>query len=1416
MATPSPRMPSQGPARLTGAFSSARMQARGGWRKASGGQRGRRSVSVVRFAEEAASNTPEEAAEQMPPPTKIPRRSQISFVPPTPTLEERCHALATNALAVLAFYARLVDEDNFTSAQTLSEMRRNWEPFDSYKTNQLLENAQYHHHFIDADEVARSLLSDHHHDEGLPLGFRETMLIANCATFLHYIWSLPSSPSSSSTPTTWPCRNVAEMQDAWRVFLRHIVPYDRPLSDDVLEHHLELSTQVYIARLTQLHSDRHASRDELEDEADGELDELLGPSSLDSVLAARRQQSKRKLQAHWIELTDKRAIIVDGIAYDAKALRTAFPLAQMALDITPFILDIVSQVEEQVAGYQEPHLLGRLFANHPSNPLSPPPPPAPLGRVLPPGAAQPVDSQAFASQREAWLRELMDSQSQASRGGGEDGSIVMSGISGWGAASQAGSASDFLEAQDRMDIYQELVANERGIPQARQRRSQSRQLGPTILRRGSRAPSSGADYASDFSVSTSVALRAMREESQQSQFSRERSIFGYDLSGRSSSSSRSGSEPPLPIPIRRKALRELQEEAVSEGSPSSSSRQRSDSEPALSTPVRQEALRELQAVNAPSSRLRRHRELSISTPVRREALRELEGEADGRPASPPRDSPRRSSESDTPVPIPVRRAALHELEADVPPSSPPSGPFAAAIQQRRASGSGGTVARSPTATGIQVRQGRLVRGPATAGPSRFNDRSAAGEREMRFDSQEDEEMSEDIFLEQQRQRQRRQQRDRGGSTYRKRGRRGARGERLEERVDEGEPEAEAEEEMIEWPEPPRKPLPFSVIVPRMDMPGGPVPLSLPIDAEGQPAEAALQLEDAPAQPHIQTTTTPHATVVTATTISDADRIRLEEWRAATSQGGEADAGGFEEDDNPVLIAARNQLTLEYWFARVRPGLENLPTPRPQANFQAAVAEAIRIRKSGKNPAREAVLRPHLVGIAIEDGQEGEGDERQGEGDEQDEQGDEGEAEAEPIEVEDNSRDDEERVAAQLSASQWRAKQESDASSDEDQSSDQLDAGNEDEDADFRPNRTRRAGASQQQRSRSHASASAPAASQQSLPTSSQRRNKDPWTSNEISTLLTSLYALARFKEVDPHYQVYAQVLSRHGRTGSESQVLAKRNNTDLKAQARVELWRMRDAGETIPYWKRLLMPRVFLEGRPRATAMTATQEAQEAEQQGEEREEQIEAATGEGGEGAEPYDLGDGMDLAAGLPPQEADTPGSVEEAVLGGDPSRGEGEEDHEMHQESADDTEERVAMAVAVAAAWREGVPNPSEGSDSPLSSVPPLEEEMRELAVIDEEDEGKQQQRGQQPLRRSRRERRAPYSDTEWEHGASPSRKGSAAIRAGPHTRHSASSPTRKTTDRIVQPQVSLSSPSRAGQPSGRAPELRRGRSRKSTAP
>ena len=276
-----------------------------------------------------------------------------------PTLEERCAVLVINARGVLSFYKDLTLDG--WQDDSLDEMMRNWIPFETYKVNQLLAEGQYNHHFIDVNEVLRSLRIN---ADRQPEGFGEAMNMANCATFVHYINQLPFDIKAYGeledgriTPAVLadaPLRNISELNDARRIFLRWILPPDRSVSDSALSLLLDMSTQIFIHRLQR--NIEMVQRGELDpDRAEAITEEEINELGSGEIVrySLQRVKGQRQMTEAAIEsLVDRyqtfanvRQSELRGFGYDDEKMRREYSFRQMASDLTNFILDIVQEVE---------------------------------------------------------------------------------------------------------------------------------------------------------------------------------------------------------------------------------------------------------------------------------------------------------------------------------------------------------------------------------------------------------------------------------------------------------------------------------------------------------------------------------------------------------------------------------------------------------------------------------------------------------------------------------------------------------------------------------------------------------------------------------------------------------------------------------------------------------------------------------------------------------------------------------------------------------------------------------------------------------------------------------------------------------------------------------------------------------------
>ncbi|CDW96613.1 hypothetical protein, partial [Sporisorium scitamineum] len=402
----------------------------------------RSNVSAVGFAE--ASEDESRTNTTM---TRPGQRLRPSLAHPdgrldVPTIEERCAALVINAKGVLHFYLNLYDEG--WQPGSFEDMLRNWSPFESYKTNQLLAEAQYMHHFIDIEEVTRSLRAS---GQPRPDGFDEAMRMANCATFVHYIHQLPTDPAqygrsnghsiTGADVVRAPLRNISELSDARRIFLRWILPFDWELTDEVLNMLLDMSIQIFIHRLERI----------VEAVRAGEMAEDVGRSTVSDHLidltsgdvvrhSLQRVKKQRGMSRAEIErmvqryetFANVRQIDLQSMFYDYDAMRESFSFQSMSADLTGYVRDVVREVDAGMHSTTLPLIMDRLARESSVFSASDVPdvPPGSSsvidGRnddsssvIAPPSQSTPKaamrvtrPSQPFASQYANWLDEMLD------------------------------------------------------------------------------------------------------------------------------------------------------------------------------------------------------------------------------------------------------------------------------------------------------------------------------------------------------------------------------------------------------------------------------------------------------------------------------------------------------------------------------------------------------------------------------------------------------------------------------------------------------------------------------------------------------------------------------------------------------------------------------------------------------------------------------------------------------------------------------------------------------------------------------------------------------------------------------------------------------------------------------------------------
>jgi len=291
-----------------------------------------------------------------------------------PTIEERCAALVINAKGVLHFYMSLYEQG--WRPGSFDDMLRNWYPFESYKTNQLLAEAQYMHHFVDIEEVTRSLRAS---GQPRPDGFEEAMKMANCATFVHYVHQLPTEPvqygrSNGQSITSQdvvraPLRNISELSDARRIFLRWIVPFDWELSDEALNMLLDMSIQLYIHRVERIVEEVRAgemAEDVARSAISDHLVDLMGGEVVRHSLSRVRQQRRmsradiERMVQRYETFANVRQIELENMKYDYEAMRDTFSFQSMSADLTGYVRDVVREVDAGMHSTTLPLIIDRL------------------------------------------------------------------------------------------------------------------------------------------------------------------------------------------------------------------------------------------------------------------------------------------------------------------------------------------------------------------------------------------------------------------------------------------------------------------------------------------------------------------------------------------------------------------------------------------------------------------------------------------------------------------------------------------------------------------------------------------------------------------------------------------------------------------------------------------------------------------------------------------------------------------------------------------------------------------------------------------------------------------------------------------------------------------------------------------------
>lgn len=361
-----------------------------------------------------------------------------------PTVQERCAVLTTVAKGVLHFYMDLV---NGWRPETFDDMVRNWLPFEAYKTNQVLAQDTYFQHFIDFDEVVRSLRLTG--DRGFD-GLEDALKMANCATFVHYIHQFHLDPAQynkrDGRSITFKdvfnadMRSITELSDARRVFLSWIVPFHWSITDEVLNMLLDMSIQIFIYRLQVIvDSVRSGQRDENSalDIINEELAEVVNGeivrkslSRVKSQRGASRGDIERHAQRYETFCNVRQTELLNySMLDDLDAIRRNFKFMQMARDLTSYVGDVVRDVDAGMHSKTLSDVMSRLQrassvvtsseASFPTEDYSSVPDRSVRGRgpiESTPRATYAESaglSQPFASQYENWLEEMLsDTQTQ--------------------------------------------------------------------------------------------------------------------------------------------------------------------------------------------------------------------------------------------------------------------------------------------------------------------------------------------------------------------------------------------------------------------------------------------------------------------------------------------------------------------------------------------------------------------------------------------------------------------------------------------------------------------------------------------------------------------------------------------------------------------------------------------------------------------------------------------------------------------------------------------------------------------------------------------------------------------------------------------------------------------------------------------
>lgn len=273
----------------------------------------------------------------------------------TPNIQHRLRSLISASSALLRFYGQVAALTEFDplvpfDRVTLRHMQRRWHALQSAKIECTAAPSQHHRHFVDAQDLVASFNGA---SEGLRAFTHSAAYLSNCATLLHFAWSLSHSNQDSIEAQNhsaglriW--RNVAEIEDVHRVFLRTIVSPEDLVDPVVLDLHTQSATQVYIARLHELSVKilrAKISFEVAQAESEADLIELTSLQAIEPILSHRDLSPRlaEMVRNSWGHRAHTVAWQLRRLNQDEVACREMFPLDTYARSMTKFVLSACSK-----------------------------------------------------------------------------------------------------------------------------------------------------------------------------------------------------------------------------------------------------------------------------------------------------------------------------------------------------------------------------------------------------------------------------------------------------------------------------------------------------------------------------------------------------------------------------------------------------------------------------------------------------------------------------------------------------------------------------------------------------------------------------------------------------------------------------------------------------------------------------------------------------------------------------------------------------------------------------------------------------------------------------------------------------------------------------------------------------------------